>query len=1150
MSPFTLAQRASCAARAALIAALLACPVTSTARAATPVSAQSTAAAAATAPATAPAADAVALFNGKDLTGWKMAGPGKFEVVDGELRSVGGMGLLWHEKELGDYTLSLEFKVSREQDNAGVFVRFPDPGNDPGVAIREGYEVQIQDSGGNNRTGAIYNAKNSTELASRPAGEWNRYEITVAGQKITVRLNDKVVNEFTGEKKTPRGFVGLQNHDEKSKVSFRNVKVAEAKPSAALPAPGPIDPARLPGLVGQYYKDVKGYADIAKASRPFLSRVDNQLAFRAVKGQFYKTKLSTNFGGVWTGYLRVDKPGDYVLSLRSDDGSRLFVGDALLIDKEVKGAQDAMKDKTAKVTLAAGDYPIRVEYFNLGGGAGVQLGWRRDTPEEKLANVPAAQLVHDAQQEKVEWDQTAWNKANWSYRQWAQQYGEAWDKMDYGPFVSHTVEFEKDNVALKGITLHLGDNDDASITFDTDLVRFAGGWTGGFLELKGVVFDGSHGSNPAPDGEMVFLSPQLPGAIAGEPSDKLTRDPRPRPYGPIPRDWAKYKALHLNGKRAVLHYTVGGADVYDAPWAETVGNDVVLTRTIRLAASPEPLTMLLDRPAADEPARVKADGAQVRTIGGNRYLVFPPRQQATTYRVAIARGGSEKVDAALAAAAARRDDMDALLKPGPARWTKPVATKGEVSRSTTQPYVLDTLTAPEENPYHSWLRFGGMDFFADGKRAALSTWSGDVWIVSGIDDKLENLQWKRFATGLFQPLGLRIVDDTVHVLGRDQITRFRDANGDGEADVYENFNNDCEVSRSFHEFSFDLQTDPQGNFYYTKAGPVRPGGRGWEEITAHNGTILRVSRDGSKLETFATGVRAPNGMGVGPNGEITTGDNEGTWTPQCRINMVRQGAMLGVPDLAKQDPAPKDYDKPICWLPHGDVDNSSGGQAWAPPGERWGPFGGRLLHTSYGTCSLFLVMYEHVDSQIQGGVVKFANLPFITGICRPRFNPGDGQLYIAGLRGWQTTAARDAGFQRVRYTGAKVNMPTQLHVKPDGIELSFTAPLDAASAADPSNYAVEQWNLLWSSAYGSDHYSVAEPKEKAHDAVEVEKVTLSADRKSVFLKLEEVVPVMQMKIQMKLKSADGAAMDFSIYNTINQVPKKPAPPATAAAARE
>ena len=88
-----------------------------------------------------------------------------------------------------------------------------------------------------------------------------------------------------------------------------------------------------------------------------------------------------------------------------------------------------------------------------------------------------------------------------------------------------------------------------------------------------------------------------------------------------------------------------------------------------------------------------------------------------------------------------------------------------------QPFAIDKIEWPAENPWDSWIRFGGFDFFSDSNRAALSTWNGDVWIVSGLNASLEELVWQRIATGLNQPLGLKIVEDDIYVLGRDQITR-------------------------------------------------------------------------------------------------------------------------------------------------------------------------------------------------------------------------------------------------------------------------------------------------------------------------------------------------------------------------------------------
>ena len=80
------------------------------------------------------------------------------------------------------------------------------------------------------------------------------------------------------------------------------------------------------------------------------------------------------------------------------------------------------------------------------------------------------------------------------------------------------------------------------------------------------------------------------------------------------------------------------------------------------------------------------------------------------------------------------------------------------------------------------------------------------------------MTWKRFAAGLFEPLGLKIVDDEVFVLCRDQLMRLRDLNGDGEADFHECFNNDTWLGPSYHAFAFDLQTDRAGNFYYIRCG--------------------------------------------------------------------------------------------------------------------------------------------------------------------------------------------------------------------------------------------------------------------------------------------------------------------------------------------
>ncbi|WP_036966203.1 family 16 glycoside hydrolase [Promicromonospora kroppenstedtii] len=178
-----------------------------------------------------------ALFDGTlaSLDGWNMAGPGSFgRQGDCTLRGSGGMGLLWHSTELNEYSLKLDWKLKKD-DNGGVFVGFPDPGNDPWVAVNQGYEIQIDATDEPDRTtGAIYTFQGAdpeaVERALKPVGSWNSYEIRVEGQAIKVILNGELVNDFVSTdpaRDLAQGFIGLQNHGQGEAVSYRDVRVKD-----------------------------------------------------------------------------------------------------------------------------------------------------------------------------------------------------------------------------------------------------------------------------------------------------------------------------------------------------------------------------------------------------------------------------------------------------------------------------------------------------------------------------------------------------------------------------------------------------------------------------------------------------------------------------------------------------------------------------------------------------------------------------------------------------------------------------------------------------------------------------------------------------------------------------------------------------------
>jgi hypothetical protein len=1085
----------------------------------------------------------IVLFDGKSLNGWHQAGPAGFDLKDGILTAHGGMGLLWNDREFGDFVLRLEFQVTKKEDNSGVFVRFPDPGNDPLVAVNQGHEIQICDTEPNNRTGAIYNFKDATELATKSAGAWNQMEIKAVSRTYSVTINGKLVNEFTSDRGV-RGHIGLQNHW--STVSFRNITAEELPGGAEAVAAGkPVsikEPA--PGLVGEYFNQITGFKSLTKLKdvEPFFVRVDPQIEFAEVTGEFYGTHLSEDFGIRWTGAIHIDKPGTYVFTLRSDDGSKLAIGGKTVIDHS---RPHKMEDKSGQIRFTAtGNYALRLEYNQAGNGAGCILSWQVPG-DSKPSVVPSSSLLHERASENIAWNKEDWQLFTADHRAWIKKHGRKFEKMDYGPFLAGTfvAPQPKDNITLKGTIVKLNAEGTANILFDTELLRYSAGWIGDFIDFHGVTYDGAHGVDPSIKGQQLFGTLATP---AWE-HDAGFNDPRPKPYGPLPEQFCHYRGLYRHGDQVVFSYTVNGVGVLDLPGLEkSQGN--CFTRTLRIDATKQPLTLCVAQRDTSNgwtfalPEVIASPGVVISRDEGRVLATFSPHEQPEQYAIWMRQviAGSDLFPSLVVAKPAV--DFDLLCSGGQRRWGEPIVTQGVLGEGD-RAYVVDTLTAPENNPFDSWLRFGGFDFFKNGTRAAICTWNGDVWIVSGIDSSLKHLTWQRYATGLFQSLGLKIVNDEVYVLGRDQITRLHDLNGDGEADFYENFNNDCQVSAGFHEFAHDLQVDSHGNFYYAKGGPVNPGGRGFEKLTDHAGTIIKVSPDGKKSEVFATGLRAPNGMSVGPHDEITVSDNQGTWTPACRISFVTQGSFLGVPDTAHVDPKPTNYGNPICWFPYveGDYttgDNSSGGGAWVI-GERWGPFKDQLIHLSYGTCSIFKTMYENVDGIWQGGVVRFP-LDFDSGIMRARFNPVDGQLYVCGLKGWQTRAQKDGVLQRVRYTGKPVQMPTEMHVQKDGIAITFTTPLDPSNAIDTGNYDVQQWNYIWSSDYGSPEVSRDDPKKKGRESVEIESIMLAPDAKTITLKIPDLKPVMQVKIQMKIKAANGSPMDFEIDGTINKVPGQPA----------
>ena len=710
-----------------------------------------------------------------------------------------------------------------------------------------------------------------------------------------------------------------------------------------------------------------------------------------------------------------------------------------------------------------------------------------------------------------------------------------WNQVDVGPFMSAAINTPQGRT-LKGIAIKVGDTSQATVCFNTELLGYSAAWTEGFLEFDSRRY-GLTGSTK-PKGRILFAN----GITPSWAHDGKLDDPRPRKLGSLPRNWARYRGLYRHGNRVVLSYTVNETGVLETPWAGNADDQLFLTRTFEFGKSAKPLIGLIAAKRGATAVLQKTDGLDVAHLpDGDETLwvvalgqgsglavendrVLLTVKPGATKRLAMVLIiqtplGQAQAVAALTKANATMETPSRLAEGGPGLW-KPLTTRGVIGKPKDS-FAIDTIKMPFDNPWNALLFAAGHDFLPDGS-ALVATVHGDIWRVEGIDTSLRKVTWRRFATGLFQPLGLKVIGDYGYVIGRDQITRLHDLNGDGEADFYECFNNDLLSAGGGHSFATSLETDSRGNFYFTKCS----------ENTRHGGSLIRISADGSKLDVFATGFRNPNGLGIGPGDVITVGDQQGGWVPETRVDVMHQGGFYGFMPMHHRAEEPKTYDPPFAFVPRV-LDNSAGGQVWVPEGH-WGALGGRMIHLSYGRCTALLALPDETHPGTQGAVLRLPGR-YLSGVMRGRFNPHDGHLYVSGLRGWQTSAVHDGCFQRLRFVGGALRQPIRYATRAGELELSFDVKLDRKLAEDPESYSLEQWNYLWSSQYGSKDWSIRDPKKNGRDKVAVPSTTLQPDGKTVVLSLPDLNRAMQFELKFDLDAADGEIVRGSIAGSINEL---------------
>jgi len=453
-------------------------------------------------------------------------------------------------------------------------------------------------------------------------------------------------------------------------------------------------------------------------------------------------------------------------------------------------------------------------------------------------------------------------------------------------------------------------------------------------------------------------------------------------------------------------------------------------------------------------------------------------------------------------------------------------------------YRLITIPVPDGLK----LEGSGMETLPDG-RVAVAIRKGEVWIASNADEEPpRRVSFKRFASGLHEPLGLAWHNGDLLVMQRSELTRLRDTNNDGEADEYLTEAKGWGVTGAYHEYAYGPKIDPQGNLWVTLNSTI---GERLTQDDKWRGWSL-VVKPGGEWKPVSMGMRSPSGIGLNAAGDVFYTDQQGNWVPTNSLHHIRSGAFHGHPDALKHagrnasdvargiplDEALRrvpDLVMPAVWFPYRKMGMSATDAVCDRTGGKFGPFGDQLFVGDFTLSLVMRVWLEKVDGDYQGACFPFRE-GFDSAVVRLGWGR-DGSLF-AGLtnRGWNSLGTSSYGLQRLVWTGKTPFEILRMPARPDGFELVFTKPVDPRSAESPGSYRVSSYTYLYHPAYGSPEINTQELK--------VRSAKLSADRRSVHLAVDGLRPTYVHEVHAEgVRSETGEPLVHPAgYYTLNRIP--------------
>jgi glucose/arabinose dehydrogenase len=440
-------------------------------------------------------------------------------------------------------------------------------------------------------------------------------------------------------------------------------------------------------------------------------------------------------------------------------------------------------------------------------------------------------------------------------------------------------------------------------------------------------------------------------------------------------------------------------------------------------------------------------------------------------------------------------------------------------------YTVETIKMPEG----LYSETGGVDFLPDGRLAACFI-RGEVMIYNP-----STKEWKLFAEGLHEPLGILAVNNSEFIImQRPELTRVKDTDGDGKADLYEKITDDFGLSGNYHEFNYGPVKDKDGNLFFSlntasPGGNVKPEIRGkfnplgrdkqsglyeMYSVVPYRGWVMKVTPNG-KVQPYASGMRSPNGLGFDKKGNLFVTDNQSDWVETSTLYHVKEGGFYGHPaslvwnkgwDKGTPLAMPaKELDgmrtKASILFPQGIMANSPSQPLCDITEGKFGPFAGQLFIGEMNRDRIIRVMLEEVGGELQGACIPFIDGHGLRkGNNRLAFAP-DGSLWVGQIAfGW----SGDQGIQRIVFNGNQTTDVYTMNLTAKGFDLTFTQPVDKASAMNLENYKFRHYYYQYKRKDKSEGADFSEQKDL--QSIQVMDVKLSPDQKKVSLTLGALKP--------------------------------------------